>query len=67
MNPKGVDAAVSHQATMRTPLAKSRESNYGSVNIFGNAKVQLGDRYGANQDLFESGSEEEQRNCKSYV
>jgi len=35
---------------------------YGDMHISGNAIVQLGDRHGSNQDLFEEGSETEKRN-----
>ncbi|KAK5099647.1 hypothetical protein LTR70_002272 [Exophiala xenobiotica] len=36
---------------------------YGDMHIYGNAIVQLGDRYGPDKDLFEEGSEIEKRNA----
>jgi len=47
------------QIAQPTPTHKVR--SYGDVQIAGNAVVQLGDRYGSNKDLFEEGSETENR------
>lgn len=39
---------------------------YGDVYISGQARVQLGDAYAANRDLFESGTEVERREGEAH-
>ena len=53
------DELASRQNAQPTPTHKGR--SYDNLQIAGNAVVHLGDRYGSNKDLFEEGSETENR------
>ena len=51
---------------MNVPVPQATR-HYGNVYISGQAKVQLGDAYAANRDLFESGTEDERQEGKRTV
>ena len=50
---------------MNVPVPQGTR-HYGDVYISGQARVQLGDAYAANRDLFESGTEGERQEGKRH-
>ena len=41
--------------------SKSRSHHFGPIYISGDARVQLGDKYESNRDIFETGTTEQRR------
>lgn len=61
MTMNGHEPATSMSSENGVENSHQSAKNYGPINVSGNARVQLGDRYEANRDVFESGTLEQQR------